>query len=90
MSKKTKVNSRYKHDHMGQTVVNFYNHGTVNIDARQNNSRTYKYENNGCTINSPDYAAIRKHTEVVRITEKADVVAACKIVDFIANISNLK
>lgn len=56
MAKKAKASTRRKHNQVGQTVVNFYNCGTVNIDARQNNSRAFKHENNGCTINTSDYA----------------------------------
>lgn len=91
MSKKTKANLRRKHNNAGQTVVNFYNHGTVNIDARQNNSRAFKHENNGCTINTPDNAVSEgAHGEVLMITEKAVVAATCQIVELIANKNNLK
>lgn len=91
MSKKTKASTRRKHNKTGQTVVNFYNHGTVNIDARQNNSRAFKHENNGCTINTPDNtAAVGEHSEVLMITEKAFVAATCQIVELIVNKNNLK
>ena len=91
MAKKTKASPRRKHNKVGQTVVNFFNHGTVNIDARQNNSRAFKNENNGCTINSPDNAdAVGEHSEVLMITKKAFVAATCQIVELIANKNNLK
>lgn len=53
MAKKSQTNARRNNTQIGRRVVNFYNNGTVNIDARQNRSRTNKTENNGCTINYP-------------------------------------
>lgn len=53
MAKKSQTNSRRNNTQAGRRVVNFYNNGTVNIDARQNRSHTHKTENNGCTINYP-------------------------------------
>lgn len=53
MAKKSQTNSRRNNTQAGHRVVNFYNHGTVNVDARQNRSHTHKTENNGCTINYP-------------------------------------
>ena len=55
MAKKSQTNARRNNTQVGRRVVNFYNNGTVNIDARQNRSRTNKTENNGCTINYPCY-----------------------------------
>lgn len=57
MAKKSQTNSRRNNTQAGQRVVNFYNNGTVNIDARQNRSHTHKTENNGCTINYPYHTA---------------------------------
>lgn len=91
MAKKTKASPRRKHNQAGQTVVNFYNHGTVNIDARQNNSRAFKHENNGCTITTSDHAASeREQSEILLLTEKAFVAATRQVVEFIANDINLK
>lgn len=53
MAKKSQTKARRNNTQAGQRVVNFYNHGTVNVDARQNNSKSYKHENNGCTVNYP-------------------------------------
>lgn len=53
MAKKSQTNARRNNTQAGRRVVNFYNNGTINIDARQNRSRTNKTENNGCTINYP-------------------------------------
>lgn len=91
MSKKSKSKAQRNHASAGQTVINFYNNGTINIDARQNNSRAFKHENNGCTINTPDNATtVGEHGEVLMITEKAFVAATCQIVELIANRNNLK
>lgn len=91
MTKKTKVNSRRKHNQTGKTVVNFYNHGTVNIDARQNNSRAFKHENNGCTITTSDYAASEsEQSEILLLTEKTFVAATCQVVEFMVNGINPK
>ena len=57
MAKKSQTNSRRNNTQAGRRVVNFYNNGTVNIDARQNRSHTHKTENNGCTINYPYHTA---------------------------------
>lgn len=57
MAKKSQTNSRRNNTQTGRRVVNFYNNGTVNIDARQNRSNTHKTENNGCTINYPYHTA---------------------------------
>ena len=54
MAKKSQTNARRNNTQAGRRVVNFYN-STINIDARQNRSRTIKTENNGCTINCPCY-----------------------------------
>ena len=53
MAKKSQTNARRNNTQAGRRVVNFYNNGTINIDARQNRSRTNKTENNGCAINYP-------------------------------------
>lgn len=91
MTKKTKVNSRRKHNQTGKTVVNFYNHGTVNIDARQNNSRAFKHENNGCTITTSDHAASEsEQSEILLLTEKTIVAATRQVVEFITNGINLR
>ena len=91
MEKKTKVSHRNKHNQAGQTVVNFYNHGTVNIDARQNNSRAFKHENNGCTINTSDYAASEnRQSEIIFLTEKAFIASTLQIVELMVNGINLK
>lgn len=91
MAKKTKANSRLKHNQVGQTVVNFYNHGTVNIDARQNNSRAFKHENNGCTITTSDYAASKsEQSEFLMLTEKAFIAATRQVVEFMVNGINPK
>lgn len=91
MAKKTKASPRRKRNQAGQTVVNFYNHGTVNIDARQNNSRAFKHENNGCTINTSDFAtSVSEQSEILLLTEKAFVAATRQVVEFIANDINLK
>lgn len=55
MAKKSQTNARRNNTQAGRRVVNFYNNGTINIDARQNRSRTNKTENNGCTIHYPCY-----------------------------------
>ena len=57
MAKKSQTNARRNNTQAGRRVVNFYNNGTINIDARQNRSRTNKTENNGCAINYPCYPA---------------------------------
>ena len=91
MAKKTKASPQRKHNQSGQTVVNFYNHGTVNIDARQNNSRAFKHENNGCTITTPDYAASEnEQSEILLLTEKAFVAATRQVVEFMVNGINPK
>lgn len=53
MAKKSQTNARRNNTQAGRRIVNFYNNGTVNFDARRNRSRTNKTENNGCTINYP-------------------------------------
>lgn len=91
MAKKTKASPRLKHNQAGKTVVNFYNHGTVNIDARQNNSRAFKHENNGCTITTSDYAASKsEQSEFLMLTEKAFIAATRQVVEFMVNGINPK
>ena len=91
MAKKTKASQQRKHNKAGQTVVNFYNHGTVNIDARQNNSRAFKHENNGCTINNSDYAASEnQQSEIIFLSEKAFIASTRQIVELMVNGINLK
>lgn len=51
MSKKTQKANRRRSKVAGQRVVNYYNHGTVNVDARQNNSTSKRHEYTGCTFN---------------------------------------
>lgn len=53
MAKKSQTRARRNNTQVGPKVANFYNYGTVNVDARQNNSTTIKHENTGCTINYP-------------------------------------
>ena len=68
MAHKSKANARQKHTRADQIVVNIYNHGTVNIDARQNKSSNYKVENKGCTNNYPcgssDYHIVEAQSEL--------------------------
>lgn len=91
MEKKTKASPRRKQNHIGQTVVNFYNHGTVNIDARQNNSRAFKHENNGCTINTSGNATSEfKKVDILMLTEMAFVATTRQVVEFITNENNPK
>lgn len=91
MAKKTKASPRCKQDHSGQTVVNFYNHGTVNIDARQNNSRTFKHENNGCTIKISDNTKSgSEESDILLLTEKTFVAATRQVCEFMENNINLK
>lgn len=51
MAKKTQTASRRRRKEAVRRVVNYYNHGTVNVDARQNNSTTKRQEYPGCTFN---------------------------------------
>lgn len=51
MAKKSQTRARRNNTQVGPQVVNFYNHGTVNVDARQNNSTSPKYSYSGCTFN---------------------------------------
>lgn len=91
MSKKTKASPRCKQDHTGQTVINFYNHGTVNIDARKNNSRTFKHENNGCTIKTSDNTKSgSEEGDILLFTEKTFVAATRQVGEFMTNGFNLK
>lgn len=53
MAKKSQTRARRSNTQVGPQVVNFYNHGTVNVDARQSNSTTIKNEHTGCTFNYP-------------------------------------
>ena len=50
MAKKSQTNARRNNTQAGRRVVNFYNNGTVNIDARQNNSTSPKSTYSYCTI----------------------------------------
>lgn len=59
MAKKSQTRARRNNTQVGPQVVNFYNHGTVNVDARQNNSTSPKYNYSGCTFN---YAQSRPFT----------------------------
>ena len=91
MAKKTNASPRRKHNQTGKTVVNFYTHGTINIDARQNNSRAFKHENNGCTITTSDYAASEyEQSEILLLSEKAFVAATRQVVEFMVNGINPK
>ncbi len=91
MAKKTKTSRRRKHNKTGKTVVHFYNHGTVNIDARQNNSRAFKHENNGCTINTSDYATVEsEQSAILLLTEKAYVAATRQVIEFMIHGINPK
>lgn len=51
MAKKTQKANRRRSKEADQRVVNYYNHGTVNVDARQNNSTSKRHEYTGCTFN---------------------------------------
>lgn len=86
MAKKLKANHKRKQERTDKTVVNIYNHGTVNIDARQNNSRAYKHENRGCTINAYDDVTTTGETdEILMLTESTIVAATRQIVKSIIN-----
>lgn len=50
MAKKSQIRARRNNTKVGSQVVNFYNHGTVNVDARQNNSTSPKSTYSYCTI----------------------------------------
>ena len=50
MAKKSQTRARRNNTQVGSQVVNFYNHGTVNVDARQNNSTSPKSVYSYCTI----------------------------------------
>ena len=52
MAKKSQINARRTNTVAGKRVVNYYNHGTINVDARQNNSTTTRRDYSGCTFNS--------------------------------------
>lgn len=54
MAKKSQIRARRNNTQIGQSVVNLYNHGTVNIDVRQNNSVPYKHDNRGTKIYYPN------------------------------------
>lgn len=91
MAQKSKANARQKHTRADQIVVTIYNHGTVNIDARQNNSRTFRHENNGCTFKAPDYATSGKaQGEILMLTDEAFVAATLHAVDRIVDASIIK
>lgn len=75
MAKKSQTRARRKNTQAGQRVVNFYNHGTVNIDARQNNSRSYKHENNGCTVSYPFQSAGNCIGDLIEIPESNTAMA---------------
>lgn len=91
MAQKSKANARQKHTRADQIVVNIYNHGTVNIDARQNNSRTFRHENNGCTFKAPDYATSGKaQGEILMLTDEAFVAATCQVVELMVDGSNIR
>ena len=51
MAKKSQNHARRTNTVAGERVVNYYNHGTINVDARQNNSTTRRQEYSGCTFN---------------------------------------
>ena len=51
MAKKNQTNARRMNAVAGKRVVYYYNHGTINVDARQNNSTTRRQEYSGCTFN---------------------------------------
>lgn len=51
MAKKTQTANRRRRKVAVRRVVNYYNHGTVNVDARQNNSTSKRHEYTGCTFN---------------------------------------
>ena len=50
MAKKSQTRARRNNTQVGPQVVNFYNHGTVNVDARQNNSTSPKNTYTYCTV----------------------------------------
>lgn len=63
MAKKNQIKARRSNTEAGQRVVNNYNYGTVNIDARQTNHRTFKKEFHGCTVNYPFSPATERLAE---------------------------
>lgn len=69
MSKKSQTNARRNNTQAGRSVINFYNNGTVNMDARQNRSCNYKTENNGCTFNYPLHSAKNMVGDYYRFTD---------------------
>lgn len=66
-------------------VINFFNFGTINIDARQNNSRTSKRENKGCTITPMSFSEDNGDVDSLQISQKATIAAAFKIVEIISS-----
>lgn len=76
MAKKSQTKARRNNTQMGQRVVNYYyNHGTVNIDARQNNSKSFRHENNGCTVNYPMQSAGNSIGDFIEIPESNTTMA---------------
>lgn len=69
-------------------VINFFNFGTINIDARQNNSRTSKRENKGCTITPMSSSEDNWDVESLPISQKATIAAAFKIVEIMSSNKN--
>lgn len=66
-------------------VINFFNFGTINIDARQNNSRTSKRENKGCTITPMSSSENNGEVDVMQLSQKDTIAAAFKIVEIISS-----
>lgn len=84
-SKSTQCNHPSKENGI---VINFFNFGTINIDARQNNSRTSKRENKGCTITPVSCGEDNDEVEGIQISQKATIAAAFKIVEIISSKNN--
>lgn len=85
MAKKSQTNSRRNNTQAGQRVVNFYNNGTVNIDARQNRSHTHKTENNGCTINYPYHTAGNLIEDYINLKDQISPEVSPRIVELPAH-----
>ena len=76
MAKKT------RHDLISakERTINLYNFGTINIDARQNNSRTSKHENKGCTITPRENGGT---VDCLQISKSESVTSVSEIIELL-------
>lgn len=78
MAKKSQTSARRSNTRTGKMVVNFYNHGTINYDGRQNRSINNKQDYRGSTFtyhNVPNSNRVGDYIEPAQPKESnADII----------------